>query len=435
MKKVIISLLAFCLILCIVLLIFLNRERNNQENMELENDIIYSDKIEESVMEKRENLESYYILEQCVYAYLDSINVNNSSYYGYNKNNEYVKITDENNIIYNLLSKEYIENNNIVAGNLDNYIDKLEKKVFYIPLKTKFIESDNLYKYAVYGYITDIYNEYIKDILIIVNLDFNNSTFSIEPVQENINIENIELDVNKLESIEENENNKFSYIQVNEETISSKYLDYYKKMLLSNVNEAYERLNEDYKKNKFKSIELFKEYIKNNRDEILSASLNKYQVNKFDDYTQYICIDQNNNYYIFKETDLQQYTVILDTYNIDLPQFTEKYNSSTNAEKVLLNIQKVFEAINDGDYNYVYNKLDSTFKQNNFPTLDSFETYIKQNFYQNNSIGYSNYQTSGDLHIYEISITNSDDENSKVITKNFIMQLKDGTDFVMSFNV
>ena len=435
MKKVIIGLLMLCLILCIVLLIFLNREKDNQENIELENDIIYSDKIEESVMEKRENLESYYILEQCVYAYLDSINVNNSSYYGYNKNNEYVKITDENNIIYNLLSKEYIENNNIVAGNLDNYIDKLEKKVFYIPLKTKFIESDNLYKYAVYGYITDIYNEYIKDILIIVNLDFNNSTFSIEPVQENINIENIELDVNKLESIEENENNKFSYIQVNEETISSKYLDYYKKMLLSNVNEAYERLNEDYKKNKFKSIELFKEYIKNNRDEILSASLNKYQVNKFDDYTQYICIDQNNNYYIFKETDLQQYTVILDTYNIDLPQFTEKYNSSTNAEKVLLNIQKVFEAINDGDYNYVYNKLDSTFKQNNFPTLDSFETYIKQNFYQNNSIGYSNYQTSGDLHIYEISITNSDDENSKVITKNFIMQLKDGTDFVMSFNV
>ncbi len=435
MKKVIISLLAFCLILCIGLLIFLNREKDNQENMELENDIIYSDKIEESVMEKRENLESYYILEQCVYAYLDSINVNNSSYYGYNKNNEYVKITDENNIIYNLLSKEYIGNNNIVAGNLDNYVDKLEKKVFYVPLKTKFIESDNLYKYAVYGYITDIYNEYIKDILIIVNLDFNNSTFSIEPVQENINIENIELDVNKLESIEENENNKFSYIQVNDETISSKYLDYYKKMLLSNVTEAYERLDEDYKKNKFESIELFEDYIKNNRDEILSASLNQYQVNEFDDYTQYICIDQNNNYYIFKETNFQEYTVILDTYTINLPQFIDKYNSSTNAEKVLLNIQKVFEAINDGDYNYVYNKLDSTFKQNNFPTLDSFETYIKQNFYQNNSIGYSNYQTSGDLHIYEISITNSDDENSKVITKNFIMQLKDGTDFVMSFNV
>lgn len=435
MKKVIISLLMFCLILCIVLLIFLNREKDNQENIELENDIIYSDKIEESVMEKRENLESYYILEQCVYAYLDSINVNNSSYYGYNKNNEYVKITDENNIIYNLLSKEYIGNNNIVAGNLDNYVDKLEKKVFYVPLKTKFIESDNLYKYAVYGYITDIYNEYIKDILIVVNLDFNNGTFSIEPVQENINIENIELDVNKLESIEENENNKFSYIQVNDETISSKYLDYYKKMLLSNVKEAYKRLDEEYKKNKFDSIEIFEDYINKNKSEILSASLKQYQVNEFDDYTQYICIDQNNNYYIFKETNFQEYTVILDTYTIDLPQFIDKYNSSTNSEKVLLNIQKIFSAINDGDYNYVYNKLDSTFKQNNFPTLDSFETYIKQNFYQNNSIGYSNYQTSGDLHIYEISITNSDDENSKVITKNFIMQLKDGTDFVMSFNV
>ena len=90
---------------------------------------------------------------------------------------------------------------------------------------------------------------------------------------------------------------------------------------------------------------------------------------------------------------------------------------------------------NDKDYNYVYNKLDNTFKQNNFPTLESFQTYITQNLYENNSIAYSNYQTSGNLHIYEISIKNAEDENSATVTKNFIMQLLDGTDFVMSFNV
>ena len=163
--------------------------------------------------------------------------------------------------------------------------------------------------------------------------------------------------------------------------------------------------------------------------------LEQYQVNSYDDYTQYVCIDQNGKYYIFNETAIMNFELILDTYTVDIPQFTEQYNNSTDSEKVLLNIQKVFSAINDGDYNYVYNKLDSTFRQNNFPTLESFENYIIENFYENNSIGYSNYQTSGDLHIYVISITNADDGTSITLEKNFIMQLFDGTDFVMSFNV
>lgn len=49
------------------------------------------------------------------------------------------------------------------------------------------------------------------------------------------------------------------------------------------------------------------------------------------------------------------FTVILDTYTIDLPEFTEKYTKASDEEKVLLNIQKGFTAINDKDYRYVYN--------------------------------------------------------------------------------
>ena len=163
--------------------------------------------------------------------------------------------------------------------------------------------------------------------------------------------------------------------------------------------------------------------------------LNAYQINEYENYTQYVCKDQNENYYIFNETGIMDYTVILDTYTIDLPQFIEKYNNSTDAEKVLLNIQKVFEAINHGDYGYVYDKLDNEFKQNNFPTETEFENYIKQNLYENNSISYGKYKTSGDLHIYDINIKNKDDENSITKTKNIIMRLEEGTDFVMSFNV
>ena len=43
------------------------------------------------------------------------------------------------------------------------------------------------------------------------------------------------------------------------------------------------------------------------------------------------------------------FDVILDVYTVEIPELTEQYNNSTDAEKVLMNIQKVFYAINDGD--------------------------------------------------------------------------------------
>ena len=50
-------------------------------------------------------------------------------------------------------------------------------------------------------------------------------------------------------------------------------------------------------------------------------------------------------------------------------------------------------------------------------------------------VTYGKYQTSGNLNVYEVNIKEKNNENSNTITKNFIMQLGEGTDFVMSFNV
>lgn len=128
------------------------------------------------------------------------------------------------------------------------------------------------------------------------------------------------------------------------------------------------------------------------------------------------------------------FKMILDTYTIDLPQFIEKYNQANDETKVALNLQKVFEAINDEDYNYVYNKLDDTFKQNNFPTLESFEEYVKNNFYSKNTITKANYTMENDMYVYGLNISNADNEN-EFITKEFIVKLEEETDFVMSFNI
>ena len=140
---------------------------------------------------------------------------------------------------------------------------------------------------------------------------------------------------------------------------------------------------------------------------------------------------ENGKYYIFMEEEVGKYSVVLDTYTIDLPEFIEKYNSANEKTKVGLNIQKVFDAINNEDYEYVYNKLDNTFKQTNFKTVQELKNYVIQNF-SGKQLKYGECQQQGSLYIFDITITEG---TKQEVSFSVVMQLKEGTDFVMSFNV
>ena len=73
--------------------------------------------------------------------------------------------------------------------------------------------------------------------------------------------------------------------------------------------------------------------------------------------------------------------------------------------------------------------------QDNFKTLENFEQYIQNNLYTSANVEFSNYQNSGELHMFDATFTDKNNENSNAITKTFIVKLLEGTDFVMSFNV
>lgn len=126
---------------------------------------------------------------------------------------------------------------------------------------------------------------------------------------------------------------------------------------------------------------------------------------------------------------------MLDTYTIDLPEFIEKYNNSTDEQKVLFNIQKFFEAINQKDYAFAYSKLDETFKNTNFGTLAQFEAYMKKNFFSKNKLSVGKTEKQGNLYLYDINISDGEEKEVGTKKKNFVMQLKEGTDFVMSFGI
>ena len=198
---------------------------------------------------------------------------------------------------------------------------------------------------------------------------------------------------------------------------------------------VYEKLNQEYREKRFETYEEFDSYAVNNIMNSVSMRIASYQKSEHEGYTQYTCADQNNNYYIFYITDIMNYTLILDTYTIDLPEFVEEYNSADDARKVQLNISKVFEAINDGDYRYVYNKLDETFRNNTYGSLENFRVYMEENFYEENDIEYLEFSEEGDTYIYRTRIKNAAEGQSEGKEMTVIMKLLEGTNFVMSFSI
>lgn len=96
----------------------------------------------------------------------------------------YLTTEDTENLLI-LLSKEYKDNNAINSDNLYNYVNKIKSNKTFSP-KKMFQQriSKSIYKYYVYGFIQEELMDSIgpkEDYYLIVILDEENMTFSVEP--------------------------------------------------------------------------------------------------------------------------------------------------------------------------------------------------------------------------------------------------------------
>lgn len=386
----------------------------------------------------------FYVVKTCIEkfysTYANIFNNFNSNYMLEGEALESIKREQNNNItaIYNMLDEDYIKYASITKENLLNKLPKINEVNVEINDMYVSEQKENLYVYIIYGNLLDIKSNKNQDFYAIVKTDMKNKTFKIY-LQDYVKAkyanlktgDNIQISVE--ESIKNDIDNVYQYKVINDETYITDVFNTYKRDLLYNRTRAYKLLNTEYSTKKFGTQLSFENYVKSNIYKLGTMTLSKYQKKQADSHTQYICVDQNQNYYIFNENGIMNFNVILDTYTINLPEFTERYNKASDEEKVLLNIQKCFAAINDKDYNYVYSKLDNTFKSNNFKTLADFQKYISSNFFEKNEISASNARKQGDIYMYDIKIRN--EEGTKSITKTFVMRLNENTDFVMSFGV
>lgn len=417
-KNIKIAIIIFLMIIISIIIILLildmtkpKVEDNQQENIDGNSfEVVVNNNITSDISKNE-----FFNVYQCVQYYIDYINDSNYE------------------AIYKVLDKNYIKNNNITEESLEEEYKNAVVNNSYIAKKMTKREIDtNISIYFVYGELINEKYEKIEDEDFSIVIDNSKSIFSIIPKNlENEN--NYEYNLN-IEDDASDYYNEFIYKDFSEIDVIELYYENYKKFMINNYKEAYNFLDEEYRKVRFGDLEEYKRYIDLNKDKIENSRIKKYKSNDKEDYIEYICIDNYGNYYIFRETETMNYTVISDIYSINIPAIVDKYNDSSDQEKVGMNINKFINAVNQKDYQYVYNKLDETFKQNNYKTQEDLENYLKTQLYDNNSVNFEKFLEQGNNYIYKIKVTNTNDESqSKEMT--IVMQLKEGTDFVMSFSI
>ncbi len=433
-KLLIITLIIILIIITIalvVVLLYKNTEGIKQEDYSINHDkemeeVTKIENEEDDLLIPLSSKSDYFIIKNSIDEYINCMN--------------YIKVnpSEENkNRLYDKLDSIYTNYKNITNENIQEfYNDYAENSEFYID-KVYVKDINQLVNiYLVYGRLINKTDFTSQDYGFIMQSDKTNKTFSLilyDYMEEN-NLLNLKegdlLDILTKESIDTNPYNTFEIKLYSEEDMVKEYFNKLKNDIEIDSNHLYNILNSEYKQKRFSNIEDFNKYIQDIKKK--NIELKEYSFDE--ENNMYICKDQLGMYYIFDAENILEYTVILDDYTIDLPQFLEQYNNANSQEKVALNIQKFMKSINAKDYNYAYNCLSDSFKNNYFNTVEEFENYIIQNLYTNNEIEYVEFKEENEFYTYTIQITNMDRENES-IEKTLIMKLNEGTDFELSFNV
>lgn len=440
-KKIIIILIMVFIILIIGISMIIKYLQDNPEvTLEQNGDAGEIIDYENQKTQKVTDFGKFYTVVNCVNTYIDRLNINNSKYYGTDENGNYTIITSSEEInknIYDLLDVEYINNKGITNENLKSKNETLEEKTMFVPLKMNVLINNVIEKYVVYGFLTDMKYNFIKEIYLYVNIDISNKTFSIEPIEikEIKSIDEIEI-TNNNKPISKNDNNIVVEAKINNEYLCQKYIDYYKKLLLAVPKFAYNYLDDEYKEKRFGNYETFYKYVQENKENISKINLKEYLVDYYDEYSEYVCKDKYDNLYIFDEKDIFDFKVKLDTYTITTDKFKETYEKSEDMKKVQMNIDKFFQMINRQDYKTSYDYLAQSYKNNYFKTEEEFKAFAKNKFFMYNKVSFESYEQKGEgLYVVKISLEDITGENTDKKEIQIIMQLQDDLKFEMSIGI
>lgn len=441
--KLMIGIIIVVIICLITVLYYLSKKNDdntiaNESNSTVVNNAVIEDSVQNEIKNELHYVEDeneFFSVVSYMNQYFNAFDITSL------QSNDEEDITDDDikeyatSNLYNLLDKSYVEKNNVTADILTEDIKKYNdlQTLFNIPLKMKKITTDDnsVNRYVVYGISENIDYKYLNNFYLIINVKQNEDKyiFSVEPLDASNykDIDDVELNSNNIK-LDANDVNLTEKANITDRDIAVNLVDYYKKLSLGKSDIAYNLIDKQYREKKYGSLEDYEKYISDNIDTQQKIYLKEYAVNDVDGKKEYVGKDQYGKYYIFDMNKSGTYNIILDTYTVNLPQFTEKYEKADSRKKVGMNINKILEAINDKDYNYVYGKLNADYRNNNFSDISKLEEYINEKFITTD-VEYNEFNDLGGTYTYQVTFK---DTNDSVI---FIMKLLDNEDFEIAFEL
>lgn len=441
--------LVICLISIFILLSLLKGEEQSEEareELELEQDI---SNLTDNAFIEVDSYNIYYSVDNILNQYIGYLkNINGDEQFDW----ERLGISEEEAIsaikeegtksIYSALDEQYIESCNISENNIIAIAEELKQNGNYDENINYSLRIEEMYMAEISTDIVIVLvnaNINDKDFNWIVKLDLQNSTYSMfgqEYIDEynyskDMDISNIDISTN---SIENNEYNLFTYMDVTTDYIVTQYFSDFKDRMLNDTEYSYELINEEYREKKYGNYNNYENYVNNNYYEIQAASISKYLVNNYENYTEYVCYDNYGNFLIFDATAIKKYTVKLDTYTIPTDKFKQQYDNGEIQTKVMMNVDKWVDMLNNRDYTAAYNVLDETFRNNTFGSEEAFEAYMRENYPLHYSVEYSTYKEEMNTFVQTIYLKDITNQSTDSKQLTIIMQLKDNYDFVMSFS-
>lgn len=449
-KKVIILIIIIIFVIILSLLLLLKNANNKNELSNEE----YVENSEELIPEQDDNgyidvsdSNLFYSVLNSVNKYIDIMKYNFNTgidedelYKYYDIDQEYLfnikSETQRIEAVYSLLDEKYKDNNKISVDNIKQFIYPVNENAIIIPIKMKAKYGTNINTFILKAYLKE--NE-LEEKYFVIRTNNKNQTFSIEFLDDNDNKKDIEkLKVYENEnSIEKNNYNEFKIEIIKTERIAQMHLEHYRDLSIEYPEIAYNNyLDKDYREKRFGTLENYKKYIEDNKNELEYVQITKYFVESESNETKYVCLDQYENTYTFSENATMQYSVLLDTYTLTTENFIETYKNANDTERVQLNVDKFIKMMNSHDYINIYKYLSEGFKENYFKTESEFEEYIKSIFYRYNKVTYKDITKKGsDIYIANIQIEDFLGESDEIKDFNIIIQLIDETEFVMSFGM
>lgn len=435
LKYLIIIVTIICIV-CLTILVALNKERLNKEKIE-KNEIQELEQIEyENVITEQEeqdtsrklrytdNRTNYFTVRGLVQNFINESAYRNTDKIMSMLSNDYIneyKVTEDN--VFSNIDISPIKNNKIylvyntdtiLESEQENYIlsylvsikYRMSNSEQYINTKVLVIIDKQELKYEIYPY------KYILD----------NHLESLKAG------EKLEL---KISSLPEDAQ-KFSYQEKSNIELANELFEDWKEKIVYDKKDAYSKLNNQYKEKRFSNYNSFTDYLSNKK---YIPTINQYRVYSKDDYTDYICTDQYNNYYIFKvQGGVMRYTVFLDNYTVELESFKENYDKSDDSGKIAIQTGKFKQMLNLKDYNAIYSKLNEKFKDNNFKTVSDLKKYLDEKIYNINTIEIQEITKKDDYYVCNGVIRNQQNQNEQ---KSIVIAIKliGSNEFELSFSI